>query len=147
MPIYEYECDACGERVEVMQKLGERPQKQCPACKLNRLRKLVSASAFRLKGAGWYETDFKKGGKKNVSSGSDDSGADKDKEKKPDKGEEKPETKESAAESKPAKAGEKAETKESAAESKPATKEKDTDKGAGKSDAGKTKAPKKAAGD
>ena len=79
MPIYEYECDACGERIEVMQKISERPLKQCPACTLNRLRKLVSASAFRLTGSGWYETDFKKGGKKNLSSGSDDAGADKDK--------------------------------------------------------------------
>jgi putative FmdB family regulatory protein len=134
VPIYEYLCDACGERVEVMQKISERPLKQCPGCKQNRLRKLVSASAFRLKGSGWYETDFKKGGKKNVSSSADESGAekgDKDKEK----------------EKKPAKTEEKAETKESTAESKPAPKEKDKDKSAGKSDTGKTKTPKKPAGD
>ena len=134
MPIYEYLCDACGERLEVMQKVSERPLKQCPACKQNRLRKLVSASAFRLKGSGWYETDFKKGGKKNISSGADESGAekgDKDKEK----------------EKKPAKTGEKAETKEATAETKPAAKEKDQNKGAGKSDTGKDKSPKKPADD
>jgi putative FmdB family regulatory protein len=135
VPIYEYLCDACGERLEVMQKIGERPLKQCPACKQNRLRKLVSASAFRLKGSGWYETDFKHGGKKSVSSGSDDAGADKDKESGTEK------------EKMPAKVEEKTETKESTAESKPAAKEKDKDKGAGKSDAGKTKATKKAASD
>ena len=129
MPIYEYECDACGERIEVMQKISERPLKQCPACTLNRLRKLVSASAFRLTGSGWYETDFKKGGKKNLSSGSDDAGADKDKEKKADKGEGK------------------AEAKESAAESKPSTKEKDKDKGAGKAETARTRTAKKADSD
>jgi len=134
VPIYEYLCDACGERLEVMQKISARPLKQCPACKQNRLRKLVSAAAFRLKGSGWYETDFKKGGKKNLSSGADESGADKgDKDKEKEK--------------KPAKTGEKTEAKESAVESKPAAKEKEPDKGAGKSAAGKAKSQKKPAGD
>jgi putative FmdB family regulatory protein len=66
VPIYEYQCDACGERHEVMQKISDRPLRQCPSCMENGLRKLVSATAFRLKGSGWYETDFKKDKKKNV---------------------------------------------------------------------------------
>ncbi len=66
MPIYEYHCDACGTRIEVMQKISDRPLRHCPGCKKNKLRKLVSATAFRLKGSGWYETDFKKDGKKNL---------------------------------------------------------------------------------
>ena len=139
MPIYEYLCDACGERLEVMQKIGERPQKQCPACKQNRLRKLVSASAFRLKGSGWYETDFKKGGKKNISSSGDEASPDKGKD---DKGKDDKEK-----DKKPAKPEEKSEAKESTAESKPAAKEKEKDKTATKSDAGKAKAAKKPAGD
>lgn len=140
MPIYEYQCDACGERVEVMQKISERPLMQCPACKMSKLRKLVSASAFRLKGSGWYETDFKKGGKKNLSSGADESSADKgDKgEKDADKG------KDTDKDKKPAKAEEKTATKEATAETKPAAKEKGKDKGSGKSEAAKAKPSKKA---
>lgn len=59
MPIYEYQCDACGERQEIMRKISDPPLKKCPLCGKQRLRKLVSATAFRLKGGGWYETDFK----------------------------------------------------------------------------------------
>jgi putative FmdB family regulatory protein len=66
VPIYEYRCEACGTRLEVMQKVSDKPLRHCPGCKKNRLRKLVSPTAFRLKGSGWYETDFKKHGKKNV---------------------------------------------------------------------------------
>ena len=64
MPIYEYECDACGHRLEAIQKLSDAPLTDCPACAAARLKKQVSAAAFRLKGSGWYETDFKGGGKK-----------------------------------------------------------------------------------
>ncbi len=64
MPIYEYQCSACGHTLEVMQKMSDDPLKACPNCQQLELTKLVSASGFRLKGSGWYETDFKKGGQK-----------------------------------------------------------------------------------
>jgi putative FmdB family regulatory protein len=64
MPIYEYQCKACGHELEVIQKLSEEPLKFCPECGKPEMNKLVSAAGFRLKGAGWYETDFKSGDKK-----------------------------------------------------------------------------------
>tara|TARA_Y100001934_G_C12212403_1_gene706748 strand:- start:372 stop:716 length:345 start_codon:yes stop_codon:yes gene_type:complete len=69
MPIYEYQCEACNHKLEKLQKISDEPLKICPECKAPSLRKLVSAAAFRLKGGGWYETDFKTGKKKNVSGG------------------------------------------------------------------------------
>ncbi len=66
MPIYEYQCDACGLRKDFIQKMSDDPLTECPACGKHALRKLVSAAAFRLKGGGWYETDFKTGDKKNL---------------------------------------------------------------------------------
>ena len=59
MPFYEYECQACKFYTEVMQKIADPPLTKCPSCGKRRLKKLVSAPVFRLKGAGWYETDFK----------------------------------------------------------------------------------------
>ncbi|MBO68459.1 MAG: FmdB family transcriptional regulator [Acidiferrobacteraceae bacterium] len=59
MPIYEYECGQCNHHLEALQKLSEEPLIYCPECGEATLRKQVSAVAFRLKGAGWYETDFK----------------------------------------------------------------------------------------
>ena len=59
MPFYEYQCQACGAQVEVMQKISDAPLKKCPECGKSRLVKLISAPVFRLKGSGWYETDFK----------------------------------------------------------------------------------------
>jgi putative FmdB family regulatory protein len=59
MPFYEYECSNCGYRDEVLQKIGDKPLKKCPSCGKSGLKKLVSAPVFRLKGSGWYETDFK----------------------------------------------------------------------------------------
>jgi putative FmdB family regulatory protein len=59
MPFYEYQCQACGAQVEVMQKISDTPLKKCPECGKSRLTKLISAPVFRLKGGGWYETDFK----------------------------------------------------------------------------------------
>ena len=59
MPFYEYECANCKFYKEVMQKVSDAPLKKCPSCGKNALKKLVSAPVFRLKGAGWYETDFK----------------------------------------------------------------------------------------
>jgi putative FmdB family regulatory protein len=59
MPFYEYQCRACGAQVEVMQKINDAPLRKCPECGKGQLTKLVSAPVFRLKGGGWYETDFK----------------------------------------------------------------------------------------
>ena len=59
MPIYEYQCAACGAHHETIQKMSEGPLKKCPACGKLRLKRLISAPVFRLKGGGWYETDFK----------------------------------------------------------------------------------------
>jgi putative FmdB family regulatory protein len=59
MPFYEYECSACKFYVEALQKISDPPMKKCPSCKKATLKKLVSAPVFRLKGSGWYETDFK----------------------------------------------------------------------------------------
>lgn len=59
VPIYEYQCDACGHQLEALQKISDDPLKTCPECHRDSLRKRVSAAAFRLKGSGWYETDFK----------------------------------------------------------------------------------------
>lgn len=66
MPIYEYQCDSCGARIEALQKLSDKPLEVCSACGSSSLRKLVSAASFRLKGGGWYETDFKTGEKKKI---------------------------------------------------------------------------------
>jgi putative FmdB family regulatory protein len=59
MPIYEYRCSACGHHLEALQKMTEAPLRKCPECGKSQLKRLVSASQFRLKGSGWYETDFK----------------------------------------------------------------------------------------
>jgi len=66
MPIYEYECEACGHTFEAIQKMADDALTECPECKKQALKKLISAAAFRLKGGGWYETDFKTGSKKNL---------------------------------------------------------------------------------
>ncbi len=66
MPFYEYQCTKCGHEEEVLQKISDKPLKKCPACGKSAMQKKVSAAAFRLKGSGWYETDFKSGNKKNV---------------------------------------------------------------------------------
>jgi len=74
MPFYEYECPHCGYDEEVLQKINDKPLTKCPSCGKKGLRKLMSAPVFRLKGSGWYETDFKgdKENKRNLA------GADKD---------------------------------------------------------------------
>ena len=60
MPIYEYQCESCGHRLEALQKISDPPLTDCPACAQATLRKRISAVGFRLKGGGWYETDFKR---------------------------------------------------------------------------------------
>ena len=59
MPIYEYRCEACGRQHEALQKISDKPLRACPYCSRRALKRLMSAPRFRLKGAGWYETDFK----------------------------------------------------------------------------------------
>ena len=112
MPFYEYECSHCGFRDEVLQKINDKPLTKCPSCGKSALKKLMSAPVFRLKGSGWYETDFKgdKENKRNLA------GADKEE----SKAEAKPETKAGA---KPdAKPDAKADAKPEKAVEKPAEK-------------------------
>src|SRR5476651_1021255 len=59
MPFYEYQCKNCGHDLEAMQKITDPPLKKCPHCGKSQLQRLMSAPVFRLKGGGWYETDFK----------------------------------------------------------------------------------------
>jgi len=66
MPIYEYQCARCGHKLEAIQKMSDDPLTDCPACGEPHLQKLISAVGFRLKGGGWYETDFKSGNKRNL---------------------------------------------------------------------------------
>lgn len=78
MPIYEYSCRSCGHQLETIQKLSDAPLTLCPECGKNELHKMISTPGFRLKGGGWYETDFKTGNKKNLAgeSGGSSSGSD-----------------------------------------------------------------------
>ncbi|KAF3978621.1 MAG: zinc ribbon domain-containing protein [Methylococcales symbiont of Iophon sp. n. MRB-2018] len=64
MPIYEYQCQACGNEHEALQKMSAEPLVECPVCAKPELKKKISVAGFRLKGNGWYETDFKGGSKK-----------------------------------------------------------------------------------
>ena len=68
MPIYDYKCSDCGHQIEVIQKFSDEPKTLCIKCGKETLKKMVSAPSFRLKGGGWYETDFKTGKKKNIAS-------------------------------------------------------------------------------
>src|SRR5262245_32127246 len=54
MPVYEYECGACGHRFEEWQKMSDKPIRTCPKCKAKKVEKLISATSFQLKGGGWY---------------------------------------------------------------------------------------------
>ncbi|MGD8341714.1 MAG: zinc ribbon domain-containing protein, partial [Gammaproteobacteria bacterium] len=58
MPIYEYRCESCGHTLDALQKISDDPLRECPSCGESSLKRLISAPAFRLKGSGWYETDF-----------------------------------------------------------------------------------------
>lgn len=84
MPFYEYQCSSCGHRHEELQKITDGRLRKCPDCGRNTLKRLMSAPAFRLKGGGWYETDFK-GGKDNKRNlaGDKEPVAEKPKEEKP----------------------------------------------------------------
>jgi putative FmdB family regulatory protein len=106
MPIYEYACRKCSHTLDVLQKMNDEPLVECPACGEPQLRRLISAPRFRLKGKGWYETDFKKDNQRNVHKKDDDAPV---KDKNKDKGEGK---KDGASESKPEKPAEKSTAKE-----------------------------------
>jgi putative FmdB family regulatory protein len=75
MPIYEYQCQSCDKQTEALQKMSDEPLLDCPHCGESALKKKVSAAAFRLKGGGWYETDFKTGSKKNLAGGGEGAGS------------------------------------------------------------------------
>jgi putative FmdB family regulatory protein len=64
MPIYEYRCAECGHELDVLQKISDSPLRKCPECGKSKLKRLMSAPSFRLKGSGWYETDFKRDSEK-----------------------------------------------------------------------------------
>lgn len=71
MPIYEYSCRNCDHRLDALQKMSDDVLVDCPECGQPQLRRLISAPRFRLKGQGWYETDFKKDNQRNLSTGED----------------------------------------------------------------------------
>lgn len=75
MPIYEYQCQKCEHVLEALQKISEDPLRFCPECGAEELKRLLSAPRFRLKGSGWYETDFKKDKDKRRNLASDSSPA------------------------------------------------------------------------
>jgi putative FmdB family regulatory protein len=132
MPFYEYQCKSCGHELEAMQKVSDPPLKKCPDCGKSQLQRLMSAPVFRLKGGGWYETDFK-GDKDNQRNLADRPEADAPKDTKEatakdDKGAKD----EKGKEGKDAKT---ADTKvsEAASAKEPATKEKSADKSSDKS--------------
>ena len=86
MPFYEYQCTSCRHQEEVLQKISDKPLKKCPECGKSTMKKVVSAAAFRLKGGGWYETDFKSGKQKNIAGeAKSDAGSKKDKQPAADK--------------------------------------------------------------
>jgi len=66
MPIYEYACKNCDHTLDALQKMSDDPLVDCPDCGESQLKRLISAPRFRLKGEGWYETDFKKDNQRNV---------------------------------------------------------------------------------
>ena len=90
MPIYEYQCQKCAHHLEALQKISDKPLRECPECGKHTLKRLMSAPMFRLAGSGWYETDFKsdKEQKRNLVERGDNEPA-----KSEDKVEAKPETK------------------------------------------------------
>jgi putative FmdB family regulatory protein len=89
MPIYEYACQSCGHTFDALQKMSAEPLTDCPECGEQTLKKLLSAPNFRLKGSGWYETDFKKENRRNLVDGTDKKGSTSDADSKKDAGSEK----------------------------------------------------------
>lgn len=99
MPIYEYQCEKCHHHLEALQKISDKPLRECPECGKHSLKRLVSAPLFRLAGSGWYETDFKSdketrrnlAGKEEAPAEGGGKAAEDKIESKPDKAAEKPE--------------------------------------------------------
>ena len=87
MPIYEYVCNGCGHEFEEWQKINDSPVRKCPKCTKRRVERLVSLSAFHLKGSGWYVTDYggKKSGSSTENSGSSTENGTKSSDDKPEK--------------------------------------------------------------
>ncbi|MEX0730534.1 MAG: zinc ribbon domain-containing protein [Aquisalimonadaceae bacterium] len=75
MPIYEYQCEVCGHELEAIQKMSDAPLSDCPDCAKPALNRKISAVGFRLKGGGWYETDFKSSGQRNLAGDKSSSGS------------------------------------------------------------------------
>jgi len=134
MPFYEYQCKSCGHELEAMQKFSDAPLKKCPHCGKSQLTRLMSAPVFRLKGGGWYETDFKgdKDNQRNLADRPDDAPKDtKDTDTKAKDEKSKDEKGKDGKDGKDAKSGE---TKaDAAAKESPSAKEKPADKPADKS--------------
>ena len=93
MPIYEYQCRDCNHLLDALQKINEEPLIDCPNCGGSALKRLISAPNFRLKGQGWYETDFKKENQKNLADSKEDKPKKKDEKGEKKKKLEKPEKK------------------------------------------------------
>jgi putative FmdB family regulatory protein len=99
MPIYEYLCGECGHKLDALQKLSDEPLVHCPHCAAPALKRQMSAPSFRLKGGGWYETDFKNDKRRNIAEseskgdGKADAKADGKTEAKPDGKVDKPDSK------------------------------------------------------
>ena len=64
MPIYAFECTACGHQFDLLQKMSDPDPTECPECGAPQVKRQLTAPSFRLSGSGWYETDFKKDGDK-----------------------------------------------------------------------------------
>src|SRR5277367_6586285 len=132
MPFYEYQCKSCGHTLEAMQKINDAPLKKCPHCGKSQLTRLMSAPVFRLKGGGWYETDFK-GDSDNKKNLADRPDADAPKDAAKDT------TKDAGTAGADAKAGESKAADGAAAKDAPAAKDKASDKSSDKAAAGPSK--------
>jgi putative FmdB family regulatory protein len=103
MPIYGYACKSCGHTLDALQKMADAPLLDCPECEQPELKRQLSAPRFRLKGQGWYETDFKKDNQRNLAGDAKtDSKTDGKADKKTDKKTEKKADKKASKPSKPA---------------------------------------------
>jgi len=148
MPFYEYQCKSCGHELEAMQKVSDAPLKKCPDCGKSQLTRLMSAPVFRLKGGGWYETDFKdkdKDNQRNLADRPEEAAKDKTEDTKPADEKGKDKDKDAKAESKTAEtvsAKDSGAAKEKAAD-KPAEKSATAGKGASRKVASKTPRAKK----
>lgn len=110
MPIYEYRCEACGHTLDALQKISDAPLSDCPACEQASLKRLISAPSFRLKGSGWYETDFKSD-KENKRNLAETAASDSGEKAKPDAKEKSGDGDGKKTDAKPAKADKKSDTK------------------------------------